>query len=83
VGRVAAAPAHADLQLIGGGHHRAAAHHRRAGREGRGDMQAQRDIHIRPLEDAVLDHRPRAAQALLSRLKHQLDRAGERIAMAG
>jgi hypothetical protein len=81
VGAVAAAAAHQDAEAVGGGHHRAGAHHGRAEVVAGGDVQAEGDVGAGAVEHAVGDHGVGAAEALLGRLKHQLDRAGDLVAV--
>src|SRR6185312_9889399 len=48
----------------------------------RADVQRERGVDIRILEDPVMDHRHRSARSLFGRLEHQLDGAVELIAAA-
>ena len=80
---VAAVAAHGDLEGVAGGQQGAAPRADHAGRQPRARVQAEGGVGLRGLQQAFLDHHPRAVVALLAGLEHEHHAPGQRGAPGG
>jgi hypothetical protein len=84
--RVSAAAADGHQPVVRGRHHRPGSHAHHAAGLGGEDVQRERPAHRRlrnGVEQSLLEHVPGAVVALLPRLQHEHDLAGELVAALG
>ena len=77
---MSAAPANDDVQVVCRGHRRPIVDHALADVVQPGEVDAEGGVHVRFLQDACLDHAQGAGATFFSRLEHQLDVPGQRLA---